>query len=105
MQITPAVLCKITQGDVVLTIRSRCALDEERVKRTFENQCTEFLARLENDRKRNSFKQLCKFIIGSFTVWESANIRIPDNPEIRIYEMFLKRLKQAEITFQYDSEN
>ncbi|MBR2794599.1 MAG: hypothetical protein IKE16_08130 [Solobacterium sp.] len=44
------------------------------------------------------------FIISSFAVWESANIRILDNPEIRIYEKFLKRLKQAEITFQYDSE-
>ena len=120
-----------TKGDIVLNIRSGCPLDEERVRKTFANQCTDFLIRLKGDKKRNSLRQLCMFIIGitfillwlfvsaisegvgaevlsiigSFAMWECANVWIVDNPEIRIEELFLKRLKQAEITFQYVSED
>ncbi len=120
-----------TQGDIVLNIRSGCALDEERVRKTFVNQCTEFLARLKDDKKRNSLRQLFMFIIGvvfivlwlvvsavyegvwaevlsiigSFAVWESANIWIVDKPEIRMNELLLKRLRDAEIIIQYESED
>ena len=122
---------KGTQGDVVLNIRSGCTLDEERVRKTFLNQCTDYLTMLEGDKKRNTIRQTIMFIIGivfiflwllvsavsegvgaevlsiigSFAVWEAANIWIVDNPEIRLEELFLMRLKQAEITFEYVSQD
>lgn len=119
---------KGTKGEIILDIRSGCELDEERVRRTFVNQCSEFLAMLESDKRRNMFRQLIMFIIGivfivlwlavsasmegvgaevlsiigSFAMWEAANIWIVDNPEIRRDELLLVRLKQAEISFRYD---
>ena len=44
-------------------------------------------------------------IIGSFAVWESANIWILDNPEIRMNKLFVKHLRDAEIIIEYDSED
>ncbi len=42
-------------------------------------------------------------IIGSFAIWEAANIWIVDNPEIDLEIKRLKRVEQAEIIFQYIS--
>ncbi|MBQ8935373.1 MAG: hypothetical protein IJ049_03100 [Oscillospiraceae bacterium] len=39
-------------------------------------------------------------IVGSFAVWEAANIRIVENPSVRLRECFLKRLQETEIVVE-----
>ena len=38
-------------------------------------------------------------IIGSFAVWEAANIWIIDRPEMRLTRMRLKKLMETEVIF------
>ena len=42
-------------------------------------------------------------IVGSFAVWEAANIWIVENPEIKLRERFLRRLMETEIIVDKES--
>ena len=113
--------------DAALCIRSFCPLDESRFRNAFTRFCAEAKGDVERMRKRNHMRELRMLligivfillwlfisartdglgpeilsIIGSFAVWEAANVLIVENPELRLEKYLVNRLEKAEITIEY----
>ena len=113
------------QDNIVLSIRSETVVDEERVKAAFHNLALEKEKQLNNQKRLNSLQQLRLFIIGlifitaaillnesinpiltelisivgSFSIWEAANIWIVQNPKMRWKKRILHRLTSTKIIF------
>ena len=113
------------QDNIFLSIRSETAVDEERVKAAFHNLALEKEKQLNNQKRLNSLQQLRLFIIGlifitaaillnesinpiltelisivgSFSIWEAANIWIVQNPKMRWKKRILHRLTSTKIIF------
>ena len=113
------------QDNIILSIRSETAVDEERVKAAFHNLALEKEKQLNNQKRLNSLQQLRLFIIGlifitaaillnesinpiltelisivgSFSIWEAANIWIVQNPKMRWKKRILHRLTSTKIIF------
>ena len=111
------------QDNIILSIRSETAVDEERVKAAFHNLALEKEKQLNNQKRLNSLQQLRLFIIGlifitaaillnesinpiltelisivgSFSIWEAANIWIVQNPKMRWKKRILHRLTSTKI--------
>ena len=120
---------KSTNGKAVLCIRAYCPLDEERESAVRLPGSMPISAPSSSRKKAQRQRQINMFligiifimlwifigasiesvgaevlsIIGSFAIWEAANIWIVDNPEIDLEIKRLKRVEQAEIIFQYIS--
>jgi len=119
-------LKKLRPGDkAVLRLQSDEAIDQVAVKSVFgsylENQSEE----LDRERNRNHFRQLRLFIIGivfiaiwlivsaktegigaevlsiigSFAIWEAANIWLVDSPQLRLKKRIVEYLSRIEIRF------
>lgn len=121
---------KGTSGNISLCICSDCQLDEERARRAFARLFSDYEAWLDVERKRNTARQFILFgigvffiglwlfvsavtegiwpevlsIIGSFAVWEAANIWILDNPTISVEKYWTRKLEKAEISFRYSAQ-
>lgn len=106
-------------------IISDVPVDEERVRSNFRKYVEEEVGIISRDHKRSSMKQVLLFvigitfiaiwaamssktgvivlevlsIIGSFAVWEAANVWIVDKPAMRIQQLRLKRMKETEVRF------
>ena len=120
----------IRRGERVrVNVFSAQKLDEERVRKAFMDNLDDHLAKLHRERMTNRMNQARLFIIGiafisfwltasayldgiwpevlsiigSFSVWEAANIWIKDNPSLKYRRLKVERLKDAEINFIYDS--
>lgn len=106
-------------------IISDVPVDEERVRRNFRKYVKEEVGIINRDHKRSSMKQVLLFvigitfiaiwaamssktgvivlevlsIIGSFAVWEAANVWIVDKPAMRIQQLRLKKMMMTEVRF------
>lgn len=110
-------------GDTVRLVFSGASIDIDRMKAALHRYVQEELDKTAKMRSRNRWKQLRLFliglifigayflldnalpsvpvellsIVGSFAIWEAANIWIVENPETRLRERFLNRLLQTEV--------
>ena len=99
-------------------------IDIEKLRSAFSGYCESQKIRLTKDKKRNMVKQLWMFCIGvlfivlglytsdkipvligeiistigAFSMWETANIWIVENPENRLKQRWINLLTQTEIT-------
>ena len=100
-------------------------VDEERVRRNFRKYVEEEVGIIRRDHKRSSMKQALLFIIGiafiaiwaamssktgviilevlsiigSFAVWEAANVWIVDKPAMQLQQLRLKKMMETEVRF------
>ncbi len=112
--------------EIVLKIKCDRPMDFERVRGAFQELIREQEIRNANQKKLNRFKQLWLFcigivfvaagilldgvlgsvpvelisIVGSFAVWEAANIWIVEDPRIRIARRMLKKLNATKIVIE-----
>lgn len=120
---------KIGDEPVIKVISSN-PLNKERVKSAFTLFIDGKISVLEKEQKRTIIKQIGLFligiafialwlilassikniaaevlsIIGSFAVWEAANIWIVEAPKLRLEKRLLKRLKDTKVEFEYIKE-
>lgn len=113
------------QEKIILSIKSDTPVDSERVRKAFQNLIVEKKNQIKKQRKLNMLKQLRLLIIGvvfialviflnnkldpllvelisivgSFSVWEAANIWIVENPKIHWENRFLQYLNSTKIEF------
>ena len=106
-------------------IISDVPVDEERVRRNFRKYVEEEVGIIKRDHKRSSMKQALLFIIGiifiaiwaamssktgviilevlsiigSFAVWEAANVWIVDKPAMQLQQLRLKKMMETEVRF------
>ncbi len=112
----------------VLVIHSASLVDEDRVREVFMENLDVAIADNRMEKRHNTLNQIRLFIIGvtfisiwlaastyldglwpevlsiigSFSVWEAANIWIKGNPEVKARRLVLESLRSSEITFVYD---
>lgn len=115
--------------DIVLKIKCDGPVDFDRVRGAFQELIREQELHNANQKRLNRFKQLWLFcvgvvfvaagilldgvlgsvpvelisIVGSFAVWEAANIWIVENPRTQIARKTLKRLKSTKIVIEQSS--
>jgi len=115
-------------GSHRLVIRSASPVDEDRVRSVFAENLDVAIADTKVEKRHNTLNQLRLFIIGiafisiwlvastyldglwpevlsiigSFSVWEAANIWIKENPGVKARRIVLESLKESDIVFAYD---
>ena len=118
---------KNVRGSHVIRIISDTPLDEERVRKNIRRYTEQEDGIVSRKQKSSSLKQLwlaligvafiavwlilaantenviveVLSIIGSFAIWEAANIWIVERPSMRLERLRLKRLMDTEIIFVY----
>ncbi len=117
---------KATDDEIVLKIKCDGPVDYERVRGAFQELIREQELHNANQKRSNMIKQLWLFsvgvvfvaaafildgvldsvpveivsIVGSFAVWEAANIWIVENPRTRIARRTLKKLNSTKIVIE-----
>ena len=109
---------------------SGCSIDSENLKEALRRRVELELNKVQRQKRYNFFKQLRLFltglaiivlgyvlakrlsavpteilsIVGSFAIWESANIWIVKNPDLRMQERLMERLLDADILIEQHNE-
>ena len=117
---------KELDDEIVLKIKCGGPVDYERVRRAFQELIREQEVHNKNQKRINRMKQLWLFcigvvfvaaailldgilgsvpvelisIVGSFAVWEAANIWIVENPRTRLANRTLKKLNSTRIVIE-----
>lgn len=112
--------------EIALRIKSDTPIDRERVRKAFRELIREQELHNEKQKRINLLKQLWLFsvgivfvaaaiflggkldsmlfelisIVGSFAIWEAANIWIVENPKARLRKIMLGRLKATKIVME-----
>ena len=112
--------------EIILRIKCDGPVDHARVRAAFQELIREQEVRNANQKKMNRVKQLWLFcigvvfvtaaillggrlgsvpvelvsIVGSFAVWEAANIWIVENPKTRLEKRMLKKLNATKIVIE-----
>ncbi len=115
--------------DIILKIKCSGPVDRDRVKGAFQELIREHDIRNANQKRFNRLKQIWLLcigvafvaagilldgilgsvpvelisIVGSFAVWEAANIWIVENPRTRIAKRTLKALKTTKIEIEHSA--
>ncbi len=119
-------LKKLHPGDkAIIRILSDEAIDRDAVKSVFDRYLDDLAEELDRERERNHIRQLRLFIIGiafiaiwlivsaktegigaevlsiigSFAIWEAANIWLVDSPQLRLKKRIVEYLSRIEIRF------
>ena len=113
------------QEQIVLLIKSDAPIDAGRVQAAFQSLIAEREQQIQKQKRLNLLKQLRLLligvffiavalflsdkvspvfaelisIVGSFSVWEAANIWIVENPKMRWEKRLLQYLRSTEIVF------
>ncbi len=116
----------IDNEEIILKIKCDGKVDYERVRGAFQELIKEQETHNENQKRMYRIKQLWLFlvgivfiaaaifldgrlgsvfmelisIIGSFAIWEAANIWIVENPKTRVQKKMLKKLNSTKIIIE-----
>lgn len=117
---------RVTYDEIILKIKCGGPVNRERVCGAFQELIREQEAHNANQRRINLIKQLWLFcigvifvtaailldgilgsvpvelvsIVGSFAIWEAANIWIVENPRTRLAKRTLKKLNSTKIVIE-----